>query len=1292
MSLSIAQLEQKLLTATPGSVKYTVITNQIARLVRDLQALLPTRPAITKRRYTTLEALQSNLKHFTPAKRGQELYNPIKNTYLKNSKKNKDNVQKQINTYNSNLFHIYYTTDATFTTLDATPTRLKPHTVIRNDALGHQFSTITITNVNDVLLDGFITQPTTLNTIRSLLYQQIKNKQFKVYIEVGIDISNNGVTKPGSINISTQSILIKDDINEFLSTLKEQILVRIESLETRGSGWTLVKINDIVLNLSEYIPLNGASYIPTPPELVNKQAIINVMNKDNRCFMYAILSALHPVNINTERPKQYELHEKLYNWTNIDYPTTINNIKTFEKNNTNISINVYNYNSGLIPLKLTTDEKKHHVNLLLITEKEKQHYVWIKNFSALITKDHSKHNGKLYPCFLCQHMCSSQDILTQHIEWCKVATKKEDGVVKMPIVGSILKFGSTDQDYKKKKDKKVKKDTKADKEDVETAKPFNSAYNKKFKAPFIIYADFEALLPSTIGCSKSTKTSQTNTHVPCGFGLYVVSDFAKYSYEPIIYCGEDCMDVFYRELDKISFMVTNILKTEKKMIITPLQERQFHMDINCHICDKQLNTDRVRDHCHITGFYRGAAHNQCNVNFNYKNFKVPVVFHNLKNYDAHFIIANLNKNNTFNKKMSVIANNSEKYMSFSLGNLKFIDSVQFLSASLDSLVCNLKSNNLDDFIHSKRHGGTHWEIGTSKGVYPYEYMDSFDKFKETSLPPIESFYSNLTEEGITHDEYKQAQKVWQTMNMRNMEHYHDYYLKTDILLLADVFETFRNTIHKSHKLDPAHYITLPSFSWDAMLLKTQVELELLTDYEMQCFVEKGVRGGMSVISHRHAKANNPYMGEKYDPTKPNSYIMYGDVNNQYGHAMVEKLPYKGFKWINDFNVNMIDADTNIGYIIECDLEYPEHLHDLHDEYPLAPENIVVSDDMLSPWQKQQKKALNIKSVPVKKLCPNLMNKSKYVLYSENLKYYISKGMVFKQSYRVIKFEQKAFLKPYIDMNTDLRKTAKNDFEKDLYKLLNNAIFGKTLENIRGRVDLELVNDKKTAKRLTKSPLYKNFNIINQDLVSVQMGQKETLFNKPMYVGLAILDLSKLITYKHHYDYIKKKYGDKSKLLFTDTDSLTYHIETDDIYKDMLCDKDRFDLSNYPKDHFLYDKTNAKVIGKMKDETASIPITEFIGIRSKLYSFTCADDHSKQTLKGVKRSFVKNHINHQNYVEAITNEKPLQTAKFQLFRSQGHVINTYTTNKTSICNFDDKKFILQNGIASHSFGHYKTKFF
>ena len=1218
---------------------------------------------ITKR--DPFDVLQRSKKVLIlPAKRGQELYNPVRDTYVKNSKLNRLNIQKQIDKFNNTLEHNFYLNY--ITQLNELP-RTRDRGQVGNyidiktvNAIGRVFSVITLTNKNNLPLFEFINTQGTIKAISSLLNKRLREKQYKLFINADIDaISPAGDVKNIGMTLTTQTMLTPDSINTFLNELKQLLIDRIDSFQTKGSGWMFQKFNYITLNLSEFDPLRGGSYLPTPEFLVAKKGIINVHNTDNKCFMYSVLSALHPVSDrHPERPNKYIEHIDKYNWTGIEYPTKLNTIKPFEKNNVNISINVYHYENGLLPLKLSDEIKGHHINLLLIINENNQHYTYIKNFSAIIAKENSNHKGKVYPCFRCQQLCTSNEILLKHSEWCSVATKKEDGVVVMPNIGDTLSF--------------------------ETNKTAN---NKKFMSPFIIYSDFEAILPTTITVSKSISTKQTNTHIPCGFCIYVVSAFEKYSYKPIVYRGENCMDVFYDELDKVSNNIRSILCKEKPMRITREQEQQFHKDVCCHICDKPLLKDRVRDHCHITGLYRGSAHTDCNVNFNYKNFKIPVVFHNLKNYDAHFIISNINKNNIYNKQISVIANNSEKYMTFSIGNLKFIDSVQFLSASLDSLVNNLKSINLDDFKHTKQHMGQEWEIATRKGIYPYEYMNSFEKFEETTLPPMGKFYSALTENSITEDEYKYAQSVWTTMNMKTMGDYHDYYLKSDVLLLADVFETFRKTIHKTHKLDPAHYITLPSFSWDAMLLKTKIELELLTDYEMLCMVEKGIRGGISVISHRYATANNPYL-KSYDNTKPHSYIKYDDANNLYGGAMNETLPYKGFKWINNFNINMINSDINKGYIIECDLEYPEHLHDLHNDYPLAPENIIVNDSMLSEWQLKQKQDLKIKSPPVSKLCPNLMNKSKYVLHSENLKYYISKGLILTNTYRVIEFEQKPFLKEYIDMNTELRKKASNDFEKDLYKLLNNSVFGKTMESIRGRTNLELVSNDKRSMHLTKSPLYKNFNIINENLVSIQLCKKQTKFDKPIYIGMSILDLSKLTMYKHHYDYIKPLYGNNATLLFTDTDSLCYEVETDDIYKDMRNDKDRFDTSNYPKEHFLFDKTNAKVVCKFKDETGGTPIKEFIGIRSKCYSFI-TEDTEKQTLKGVKKSFVKNHINHNNYVNCIRNTDSIQSATFMLFRSQAHIINTYTITKNSLTNYDDKR-IVEDGIKTYAFGHHKYK--
>ena len=184
-----------------------------------------------------------------------------------------------------------------------------------------------------------------------------------------------------------------------------------------------------------------------------------------------------------------------------------------------------------------------------------------------------------------------------------------------------------------------------------------------------------------------------------------------------------------------------------------------------------------------------------------------------------------------------------------------------------------------------------------KGVYPYEYMDGWNKFNETSIPSEESFYSNLTVENITETDYIHANNVFKTFKLNNLGDYHDLYVQNYTLLLA---ENFRKACIKTYELDPIHFISLPGLAWQACLKKTGVELQLLTDYDMLLMIEKGIRGGICHAVHRYAKANNEYLKD-YDESKESSYIQYLDANNLYGAAMSEKLPINGFKWVNDIS-------------------------------------------------------------------------------------------------------------------------------------------------------------------------------------------------------------------------------------------------------------------------------------------------------------------------------------------------------------------------------------------------------
>ena len=326
-----------------------------------------------------------------------------------------------------------------------------------------------------------------------------------------------------------------------------------------------------------------------------------------------------------------------------------------------------------------------------------------------------------------------------------------------------------------------------------------------------------------------------------------------------------------------------------------------------------------------------------------------------------------------------------------------------------------------------------------------------------------------------------------------------------------------------------------------MLKMTNIKLELMTDIDMFQFIEKGMRGGVSYIANRYGNANNKYMKE-YDEKAPSKYIMYLDANNLYGWAMSQYLPTGNFKWMTDkeiskINLGKYELDSKEGLILEVDLEYRKELHDLHNEYPIAPEKVKVSNDMLSTYCKKIAKKYNISTGLVRKLIPTLRDKKEYVLHYRNLQLYLDLGLKIKIIHRVLKFDQSPWLKQYIDFNTEKRKHAKNTFEKDFFKLMNNSVFGKTMENLRKRVDVKLVTNEKKLDKLTSKLTYVSSKIFNENLMAVHKIKETLTLNRPAYVGMCILDLSKTLMYDFHYNYIKKKYNDRAKLLFTNTDSL-----------------------------------------------------------------------------------------------------------------------------------------------------------
>ena len=1111
-------------------------------------------------------------------------------------------------------------------------------------------------------------RPVLINILNS--NRNIKIRLFSNCLMKRMDIDGFTAIKPFAFHSKGNKLILEStNLYEIYDEIIDEIEEEIQKTQdAEGSGWVFVEVENLTLHTSKWNPINAGSYIDLPEALKNKKAIINMKNQDEECFKWCVLRALYPKDRDAERiDKDLKSKQDSINMKGIKYPVSFRGIDRFESQNPGISITILGYNKDerVYPLKISRYTGcEHDIVLLLIKDGENSHYCLVKNLSALLASQINNHKGTRNICLNCFNGFNTPEALNKHKEYCY---NNECVKILMPPPGTYLRFKN---------------------------------FLHSEKAPFAIYPDFESLIKPIHNCDPDPNKSYTKKyqkHEPISFSYYINSSI-KGVYEPVLrkYTktkpeDADAMDVFIKWLEEDVKAIANI--EEKEMVFTEEDREQFNKASDCWICGEYLGNDRVRDHCHFTGRYRGAAHNSCNLKYR-KPKSISVFFHNLTGYDSHLFIK---KFGTPDKKENIdcIPNNEEKYISFSKtiktgyytnkkGEVKdktfkivFKDSLKFMSSSLGALVNNLPKDAFKNLL--KYFTPKQAEILKQKGFYPYEYMDSIEKFKDTEPPPLEAFYSKLSGKGINEKNYKHVWNIWNTFKMKTFKDYHELYNITDVLLLADVFENFRDICLKIYGLDPVYYFTAPGLAWDACLKMTDIDLELLSDPNMLLMFEKGIRGGISIISNRYGEANNKYMGRGFNKNKPSKYLMYLDANNLYGCAMSMKLPTYGFKWLTGgeieklFNNQVVQVWEKTPCILEVDLEYPENLHDLHNDYPFCPERVECKNG-------------------VEKLIPNLRDKTKYVIHYKNLIQCLKAGMKLKKIHRGIKFIESDWMKPYIEKNTNLRTKAKNNFEKDFFKLMNNSVFGKTMENIRNRVDVKLVNTEEKFKKLVAKPNFKSRKIFSENLISVHMKKTSLTMNKPVYLGMCILDLSKTIMYDFHYNYIKPKYGDKAKLLFTDTDSLMYEIETEDFYKDISGDvKNRFDTSDYPENHPSKIPTgiNKKVLGMFKDEAAGKIIKEFVGLRAKLYSFKMDEGGDNKKCKGVKKQVVESSITHEDYKTCLTTGKE-QLRKQNILRSYNHEVYTEEVNKIALSAQDDKRYILSDGVHTLAWGHHKIK--
>ena len=1026
------------------------------------------------------------------------------------------------------------------------------------------------------------------------------------------------------INLNINQNLTQSDIDNINITFPLER--QIQQQEMKDSGWRFDKINSVTIYFYKTNEMNGSNYVKIP---LRSNTILNVENNDKYCFLWSILAWLHPCNNN--HPNRVSNYIQYFNELNIhDFDFTngfkCRDVHKFNELN-NLSVNIFElvfyrddneWKHKLLPIEISKNNSDRVIDLAIY----KNHYVLVKKLNVFL----GDHNKK-FICRRCLSSYTSENMLIKHKPRC------ENNEITS----------------------------------IKTSNESHIFWKKHFHENplyFRIYADFEADNEED-NTSIGNKTTNIYKQNPVLNGYQIISELenvlkSEYYKSPL---GYDNVDWFVDEIIKLENKMAFYFKnTNKDIIMTQLDEDDFRNNNICRFCDKYIESDKERDHCHLTGNYRGPAHSKCNINVTQKqsNF-IPFIFHNFSNYDCHMFFKKLVDKKKDKVDFDIIPKTNEEYISVTYGCIRFIDSYRFLSSGLDSLVKNLDN---DDFIILKKEFPDKWQYLNKKLAYPYEYFNSIDDYKKpVNNLEKKDFFGKLKNGYPDDKEIQRTKEIIKEFNIKNGEELTQSYLKSDVILLADVFEKFIKISIEEYGINPLYCVSLPDYTWQCGLKYTGINLQTLKDKDMILLLENNIRGGISSV-----------MGDRYIKSDKNKKILYIDANNLYGHSMSQYLPYDEIKFDNSVELEDIlntPDDSDIGYFLEVDLKYPDNIKHKTKNFPFAPVNKKINPDNFNDYMNEIKPDTYIQT---KKLICDWSYKKNYLIHYRILKFYIRHGMIIDKVHNIMSFKQYRWLEKYINFNTQKRNKAINDFEKDFYKLLNNAFYGKTMENVRNRLKIKFIK-KDNYREIIKQQSKLTFNGIPksyENCDSYTLKQNEVLMDKPIYLGFTVLELSKFLRYETYYDKLQSYFEQENiQLHYMDCDSFVLSIETQNIINDLKNLEDLFDFSNLDKNHELFSNKNKKVVGKFKIETPkNIWIDEFIALRSKCYAFKCGND-SKNKLKGISKSYSRN-IKFEEYYNCLFGREYQYECDNYILRSINHEMILQKVKKSTLSIFDDKR--------------------
>ena len=1137
-----------------------------------------------------------------------------------------------------------------------------------------------------------------------------------------IDPLTNIVVKESVLPLRTQrkSVVVahpitEDQLREMLFDWCVVIGERLEVVEVdKGdSGWHFTHFEKVQVEIARRPSLSGRGGVVPKKMRGSKYLLCHPDAPPDYCFLYSIAHAFLPRNATVVQLQDFvrrHMHHDFF------LPTSLRDIEVFEKVhvNLNVAINVLLAEGAeLHPVRVSPRYKADRdavkvINLLMLPRRDDKelhkregdgdwvadsdgysededededgdevegrgglgmrqrksyrvpsqtpdmyHYCLIVDIDEFVRVFHRK-DEHAEVCLNCLVPFISENAFKNHQELC---LDNHPQAVKFPKEGDKLKFSLF-----KALDKKT----------------FFAVYDFECKMTAVPYHE-----QADAGATRNRKIIYRQDMVSFVFLLCDYKGKILMSRQAVQEDG--CIQRFLDVICEASDMIGDLVDGDPHKMQISQEDNMRYFDAKlathetarerCYFCDEIVFAeDVVKHHSHYPPHhFIGLAHARCNVNATPRFETFPCFAHNSSSYDLNIIIRGLAERDSV-RNVRGIARNAEKLRTISYKKFQFLDSLDFLQSSLAELVESVKETDcvfplLQQFCpdSSKR------LLLMRKNVFPYEHFTSVREYYDLhTFPPREAFYSRLHDESITEEAYLKGKEVFDIFDCRNMVDYLMLYNNVDVYLLADIVFHFRNVLYDLFGLCVHHCISLPQYSFQCMLRATKVEIELLHDYDMHLMFEKSIRGG---ISNVHLRKSEYQAGQQL--------LVYLDVNALYSHSLAKPLPVSDFRWLSEEETRNVDwltqeEDQQFGWILTVDLEYPQRLHESHSSFPLAPENVEIRYDDLSPLQQTILRQLGRTNHKSRKLVGHFKKRTQYTLHYMNLKYYLQSGLILKKIHKCVQFRQDAFMTSFVKWVGQLRAQQTSKFNSSLFKSILNQNFGKFMATTKDHTDVRFCTTQRKINNALASPRFVSYVILNERFVICLLRKKYiNLTRQSLAIGTTILESSKLYMAQLFYDKIVPRF-DRVQLCYTDTDSFILQVKCPSLHSFYETMADLMDFSNFPQDHPLYDKSKKNRIGLLKDEARSKVISKVICVRPKCYVVEMVDDcDSKDYIKrskGTPKRIVDRMTDIEHYQKVVDNIAVRKAPTYTKINSRCFELYTdMIYNRLMYSSFEDKKF-------------------